>query len=116
MTEILPEAIAAEILRARREAERKASRLRVAVDGKRYTVLRRWDGGFAVEAGVVPPLRGMVELLEGTRLIATCLIIASEEEDGEMRYEFKRSTPVRDAAPLDFQKDDDAPSALIGPA
>jgi hypothetical protein len=42
------------------------------------------------------------------------LIVASEEEGGEMRYEFKRNTRAVDSAPLDFERDMNKPVALIG--
>ena len=58
-------------------------------------------------------LRGFVDLYDGARHLYQCLIVASEEDGGQMRYEFKRSTEARDAAPLDFARDEDAPVALI---
>ena len=45
--------------------------------------------------------------------IAQCLIVASEEAEGEMRYEYKRRTEAVDRPPLDFERDDDAPVALL---
>jgi hypothetical protein len=39
--------------------------------------------------------------------------MASEEDGGLMRYEFKRATVVSDSAPLDFVRAKDAPVALI---
>jgi hypothetical protein len=42
------------------------------------------------------------------------LSIADQEEGGEMRYEFKRSTAAHDKAPLDFYRAPDAPIALLG--
>ena len=40
--------------------------------------------------------------------------MATEEEAGEMIYEFKRHTAAVDAAPLDFIREENAPVALIG--
>ncbi|WP_010140795.1 hypothetical protein [Oceanicola sp. S124] len=116
MTTFLPKDLEEGLQQARKYRARKASRLRVEADGQSFPVLNRWENGFSVDADVVPRLRGHVELFEGSRFLATCLIIASEELGGEMRYEFKRATPARDSAPLDFQKDADAPVALLGPA
>ncbi|PJE29057.1 hypothetical protein SAMN06297129_1073 [Pseudooceanicola antarcticus] len=116
MSTFLPKELEEGLQEARKYRARKASRLRVEADGKSFPVLKRWENGFSVDAEVVPPLRGNVELFEGSRFLSTCLIIASAEEGGQMRYEYKRSTPARDAAPLDFQKDADAPVALLGRA
>lgn len=114
MTTYLPKDITEDLVAARKMAQRKASRLRVEVDGHSYKVLRRWENGFAVDAEMVPQLRGSVELFEGATFLASCLIIAAAEEDGEMQYEFKRATAARDRAPLDFQQEEDAPVALLG--
>jgi hypothetical protein len=51
-----------------------------------------------------------VDLYDGTKHLYQCLIVASEEEAGEMRYEFKRNTRAEDKVPLDFEQ---APAALI---
>ncbi|QPM91026.1 hypothetical protein [Pseudooceanicola algae] len=114
MTTYLPKDVTDGLHAARKQDMARKSRLRVEADGRSFAVLRRWQGGFAVDASVVPPLRGLVDLFEGSSPIASCLIIAAEAEDGEMHYEFKRATAMRHSAPLDFQKDDDAPVALIG--
>lgn len=93
---------------------KKASRLRVMVGDDQYPVLRMWDTGFAVEMDAVPHLRGLVDLYDGARHLYQCLIVASEEEGGEMVYEFKRNTFVADRPPLDFYRDPEAPVALLG--
>ena len=98
---------------ARLAALKKATRLRVETGEDSYQVLRLWRGGFTVDAAEVPPLRGLVDLYDGANHLYQCLIIASEEEGGEMRYEFKRSTAASDKAPLDFYRDPDAPIALL---
>ncbi|WP_109466080.1 hypothetical protein [Albibacillus kandeliae] len=99
---------------ARLASLKKASRLRVQVGDDIFPVLCLKRDGFSVEAGTVPPLRGLVDLYDGANHLYQCLIVASEEELGEMRYEFKRSTVVHDHAPLDFYRDPDGPVALIG--
>lgn len=98
---------------ARMASLKKASRLRVHTGEDVFTVLRLWTDGFAVEAESTPPLRGLVDVFDGANHLYQCLIIASEEENGEMRYEFKRSTAASDNAPLDFYRDPDAPIALL---
>ncbi|MCU9838648.1 hypothetical protein OEZ49_12790 [Ruegeria sp. WL0004] len=99
---------------ARISGLKKMSRLRVEQDGMLYTVLRLWRDGFAVEAETTPPLRGLVDIYEGSNLLYQCLIVASGGEGGEMVYEFKRHTLAMDRAPLDFARSPDAPAGLIG--
>ncbi|MCB1362796.1 MAG: hypothetical protein KDK02_01665 [Rhodobacteraceae bacterium] len=99
---------------ARLAALKKSSRLRVLADDEIHPVLRLWRDGFAVEAETTPPLRGLVDLYDGTRHLYQCLIVASGQAGGELRYEFKRSTVAADAAPLDFYRDPGAPVALLG--
>lgn len=93
---------------------KKSSRLRVLVDDTFYPVLGLWGSGFSVEAEAVPRLRGLVDLYEAGRHLYQCLIVASELDGGEMRYEFKRNTLASDRAPLDFYRDSEAPIALLG--
>ena len=49
----------------------------------------------------------------GLAILYQCLIIASEEEDGQMKYEFKRKAEAHDHVPLDFAVEENAPVALI---
>lgn len=98
---------------ARIASLRKASRLRVLVDDEFRPVLRMWHDGFSVEADAAQPLRGFVDLYDGARHLYQCLIVASELDGGEMRYEFKRSTQASDTAPLDFYRDPQGPVALL---
>ncbi|MGC1495818.1 MAG: hypothetical protein WA790_08415 [Sulfitobacter sp.] len=98
---------------ARLAGLRKASRLRIDVDGEIYRVLRMWKTGFAVVAEDTPQLRGLVDLYDGANHLFQCLIVAGEEDAGEMQYEFKRATPVVYSAALDFEKSADAPVGLI---
>ncbi len=116
MTDFLPKEVRQGLEAARRAELRKKSRLRVRVGDDVYRVLRFWDGGFALEAEDAPHLRGLVDLYNGGVHLYQCLIVASAEEDGEMRFEFKRNTAAVDRAPLDFARDENAPIALIGPA
>ena len=114
MTTFLPKNIQDDLDAARIAAMKKTSRLRVVAGDEDHPVLRRWDRGFAVEADVVPKLRGLVDLYDGANHLAQCLIIASEEEAGEMRYEFKWAVEAHDKAPLDFYREPNAPIALLG--
>ena len=114
MTTFLPKEVREGLDAARLAALKKSSRLRVLADDQFVPVLHMWTGGFAVESESAPALRGLVDLYEGARHLSQCLIVTSSEEDGEMRYDFKWSTTALDHAPLDFERDEDAPIALLG--
>jgi hypothetical protein len=113
MEEMLSKEIQAGLDHARAQSLRKASRLRLDVEGRKYAVLRMWKTGFSVAAKDAPHLRGLVDLYDGANHLFQCLIVASAEEAGEMQYEFKRATPVATSAALDFERDEQAPVALI---
>lgn len=113
MFEYLPKEVREGLEQARKRALRQKSRLRVQVGGEAFSVLKLWHDGFALDSEDAPHLRGLVDLYDGSRHLYQCLIIATEEEAGQMRYEFKRSTEVRNNAPLDFARDENAPVALI---
>ncbi|MEX0366550.1 MAG: hypothetical protein AB3N22_10805 [Ruegeria sp.] len=114
MTTFITEEMREELIAARFAALKKTSRLRVEAGSEYHRVLRAWSNGFAVEAETTPRLRGLVDLYEGANHLCQCLIVAAEEEDGEMRYEFKRNTAAADKAPLDYYRAPDAPVALLG--
>lgn len=114
MEEMLSKEVQAGLDAARLASLRKASRLRLSVDGKVYPVLRLKSDGFSVAAEDAPKLRGLVDLYDGARHLFQCLIVAGEEEAGEMHYEFKRATAVASTAALDFERPADAPAGLIG--
>jgi hypothetical protein len=113
MTTFLSKELREGLTAARKLAERRKSRLRIDVDGKTYPVLRVWNGGFAMDRDDAPHLRGLVDLYDGARHLSQCLIVASEAQDDEMWFDFKRSTAVADRAALDFARDENAPVALI---
>jgi hypothetical protein len=114
MSEFLPKEVLEGLERARKQAAVRRSRLRVKAGDQMFTILRAWDKGFALDAEDAPHLRGLVDLYDGARHLSQCLIVASEEEGGQMVYEYKWSTAVIDRAPLDYDRDGNAPVALIG--
>ncbi|WIY26493.1 hypothetical protein [Parasedimentitalea psychrophila] len=114
MSTYLPKEVQEGLDAARLAAMKKSSRLRVCVGGEVYRVLRMWKDGFAVEEGIVPKLRGLVDIYDGTNHLYQCLIVGTEVEAGEMQYEFKRATAVADKPALDFYRAPDAPVALLG--
>lgn len=113
MTTFLPKEVQAGLDSARLLSLKKASRLRVNINGQTHPLLRMWKTGFSVDAETAPYLRGYVDLYDGAIHLFQCLIIATDEEAGEMIYEFKRATAVADSPALDFEKAADAPVALL---
>ena len=113
MSEFLPKEVREGLELARKQDLRKKSRLRIHVGDEAFPVLRYWETGFALDIEDAPHLRGLVDLYDGSRHLYQCLIIASEEANGEMHYEFKRSTLAVDSAPLDFYREENAPVALL---
>ena len=113
MSEFLPKEVREGLAAARKMALRKKSRLRVEMGHKSYPVLKLEKTGFTLDADEAPDLRGLVDLYDGARHLYQCLIVAWQEENGQMRYEFKRSTPVVDTPPVDFVREENAPIALL---
>ncbi len=113
MSEYLPKEVREGLELARKRALRKKSRLRIHVGQDIFAVLKLWDDGFSLDIEDAPHLRGLVDLYDGSRHLYQCLIVACEEENGQMRYEFKRSTEVKNTAPLDFVREENAPIALL---
>ncbi|MEM9971353.1 MAG: hypothetical protein AAF762_09675 [Pseudomonadota bacterium] len=113
MLEYLPEDVRAGLAVARKRKLKSQSRLSVRVGETDFQLLRYWDVGFALDSDDAPNLRGLVDVYDGSRHVSQCLIIASSEEAGEMIYEFKRVTLASDMAPLDYERDENAPVALM---
>ncbi|WP_407494589.1 hypothetical protein [Pseudooceanicola sp. MF1-13] len=98
---------------ARMSALKKSARLRVVIGEDRYPILRMEDHGFAVSRADTPQLRGLVDVYDGGVHLWQCLIVAAEEEDDLMVYDFKRQTVPMDGPAVDFEVDANAPVALI---
>lgn len=98
---------------AQKKAERQRNRLCVHVGEDVYSVSKCWDTGFTVDLETVPKLRGLVDLYDGPRHLAQCLIIRADRSGDEITYEFKRRTEAADKAPLDYERDVSAPIALL---
>ncbi len=113
MTTFLSKEVQQGLNEARAQHKRKKARHRVRFDGTMYPVLKLWDTGFSLQAGAAPNMRGLVDLFEGANHVSRCLIIASDGQDGEVKFEFKRSTPTSDKAALDFALRPDTPIALL---
>jgi hypothetical protein len=113
MSTYLPPEVQAGLDAARATALRKSSRLRIEAGQDSYSVLRAWEGGFALHAEGAPHLRGLVDMYDGARHLSRCLIVASEQEGGEMRFDIKRVTEAGGEQPVDFARASDAPVALL---
>ena len=109
-----------EVLAGLEEAQARglktSRRLRVEAGPQSHAVLRAWDGGFALRADAAPHLRGLVDLYDGARHLKRCLIVASEEDGYEIRFELKVVNEATDAQPVDFERANGEPVALIGKA
>jgi len=114
MSTYLPKEVQDGLDAARMVGLKKSSRLRVRVDDEVFRVLRMWKDGFAVEDETTPKLRGLVDLYDGSIHLYQCLIVGTEVEAGEMKYDFKRATAVADRPALDFYRAPDAPVGLLG--
>jgi len=114
MSEYLPKEVREGLEQARKRDIKTRSRLRVHDGDDIFPILRFWDSGFALDSDDAPNLRGLVDIYDGSRHIYQCLVIASDEKEGEMVFEFKRHTAAVDRAPLDFSREENAPVALIG--
>ncbi len=98
---------------ARRAKLAKKSRLRVQIGEDVYPILRFSEKNFAIDAENAPHMRGLVDIYDGARHLYQALIVATSFDGHAMVYEFKRNTVASDKAPLDFEREEDAPVALI---
>lgn len=82
--------------RARPQMSRPAHAVQLCVEagGVYYPVLRRWATGFAVRAGDVPMLSGVVDLYDGAEHLQKCLITGSDAANGEIVFRVKRGDGV----------------------
>lgn len=113
MLEFLPQEMVDGLAIARKNADRRESRLRVQVGEAVFPVLRFWHDGFVLDRRLSPHLRGLVDIYEGSRHVFQCLIVASSTEGNEITCDFKRLTPVTDKAPLDFWLDPALPVGFL---
>ena len=113
MSTFLSKEIKDDLRKARASEKRRKARHRVRFDNSMYTVIELWENGFSVESENAPNMRGLVDIFEGPNHLSRCLIIASDEQNGEVTFEFKRRTLAEDQAPLDFVLPSDAPIVLL---
>ena len=113
MSTYVPNTVQIALDEARISRLRASSKLRIETADGYFRVLRLWQNGFSVASEDAPHLRGFVDLYDGPSQLFQCLIVASSEEAGEMRYEFKRMTAVSHTPPSDFASDLPQPTALL---
>jgi len=113
MLEFLPQDIRDGLEAARKRESGRKSRLRVQVGEAVFPILRFWHDGFALDAALTPHLRGLVDVYDGSRHIFQGLIVASLVDNGDLICDFKRMTIVSDRAALDYERDENAPVALL---
>jgi hypothetical protein len=113
MLESLPQSIRNELHAAQTKAAAKKSRFRVEVNGQSYRIERMTGSGFALDIEDAPKLRGLVDIYDGGRHVSQCLIVAAAQNGEQMVYDFKRNTAASDGAPLDFERLENAPIALL---
>lgn len=113
MLEHLPKDVREGLEAARKRDDKRRSRLRVHVGEAVHPILRIWETGFALDAATAPHLRGLVDIYDGSRHLRQCLIVASAEDGGEVICDFKWATEALDRAPLDFERNENAPVGLL---
>lgn len=98
----LPKGFEPGLTRQRMSRPMHVEHLCVDAGGVFYPVLRRWATGFAVRAGDVPALSGIVDLFDGAEHLGQCLITGKDEADGEVVFRVKRACSFDYAAAAEF--------------
>ena len=113
MSTYLPPDLLGAVGDALRAKSDRRSRLRVVAEGRTYLVQRMDGSGFWIAAEGAPSLRGLVDLYDGSVHLARALVVASEEEPGGVRYEYKRATAPMEAPAIDFERLTDGPAGYL---
>lgn len=113
MSTFLPQDILDDLASSKRAKLSRSARHRVKFNGEIYPLNRFWTDGFALDAEYAPNMRGLVDIFDGQEHITRCLVVASEESEGEVSYEYKVMTQASTEAPLDFVRPSEAPVALL---
>ena len=78
------------------------TRLLLACGTRRYPILSLGQDGCLIDAPGGSTLRGFADILDGERLVATCLIVLAAPDGPHLRCSFKRCTAPRSASPADY--------------
>jgi hypothetical protein len=109
----LPKDVMDGLQKARQADYSRKNRLRIMVGDSIFPILRYWETGFSLDAKVSPILRGLIDIYDGATHLSQGLIILSSIKGDERIFEFKRNTHAVDKAPLDFEKENGKPVALL---
>ncbi len=103
-------------LRSVRRSTSSKRRMTVKVGGQSFTILRHWNGGFALDEADAPKMRGLVDVYDGPKFVSRCLVVASDDDaPGERNFEYKRETRATDGPALDYERDLSVPLRITGP-
>lgn len=116
MSEYLPKDIRDQIAAAQIGGRRHRATRVVHIGDEAFAILEMTDRGFAVRAEGTPRLRGLIDIFEGPRHLYHALIVAASREGDLMRYDFKRNTQAVTEAPVDFERAEARPVALLSNA
>ncbi|MEM7722873.1 MAG: hypothetical protein AAF376_10900 [Pseudomonadota bacterium] len=113
MSSFLPKSIRDELATAQKRSRRRQATRAVHVGDEAFAILDYSEDGFSVDVEETPRLRGFIDIYDGPRHLYQALIVASARQGDVMRYEFKRNTAATTTAPVDFERPDDQPIALL---
>lgn len=108
MLEELPDDVIANLKSARGQKRFARKRFRLHSSGNVFAIEALRSDTLIIKAEPGTQIRGNVDVYEAGRHILTCLIVASQFEEGRLHCSFKRATLVRDRAPEDFPRDQEA--------
>lgn len=69
---------------------------------RRFPILSLGPESCLIEAADGARLRGYADILDGDRLVATCLVVLAAPEGPYLRCTFKRRTTPRSTPPADY--------------
>jgi len=113
MPGFLSKEVAKGLAEARKRARRKKGRLRLHTGDQVYPILSFSDDALMLDAENAPHVRGLVDIYDGSKHLYQALIVASMKEGDMVRFEFKRHTRVFARAPVDFDRDENAPRGYL---
>ncbi|PTX57500.1 hypothetical protein C8N43_2170 [Litoreibacter ponti] len=113
MIEFLPKDVADELAKARIAQQAKKTRLRVEVGDEMIPLVRLTSTHFAISKDLAPRLRGLVDIYDGSRHLYQALVVATSFDGDAVVFEFKRNTATCTGPALDFERDENAPVALL---
>lgn len=111
--QFLPQDLVERIQDANMSQAKRKSRLHIRAKDEIWPILRKWDGGFSLDARKINTLRGLVHVYERANHVASWLILASDVEGNELICTVKCAQVVQNRPALDFERDENAPLALL---